>query len=76
MFHTDENMKEYLKQVKLVSLTRNGKFKEASHFMHGNAKVLKHPGNAFVEAYLLYKMGKFSEALNIVKKQEGTDYQA
>ena len=71
MFNTDENMKNYLKQVKLVSLTREGKFKEANRLMHTNAKVLKNPNNLFIEAYILYKIGKYNESLSILNKSNG-----
>lgn len=71
MFNTDQNVKNYLKEVKLVSLTREGKYKEGNHFMHSNAKILKHEGNAFVDAYLLYKLGKYNESLVILKKYDG-----
>ena len=39
--------------------------------MHTNSKILKHSGNAFIEAYLLYKLGKYKEALSIVSKFDG-----
>lgn len=71
MFRTDENVKQYLKQVKLVSLAREGKTKEASHFLHANAQTLKHQGNLFLEAYLHYKLGRYGDALAIANKSDG-----
>ena len=64
-------MKNYLKEVKLVSLTREGKYKEGNHFLHTNAKVLRHEANSFTDAYLLYKLGKYNESLAILKKSNG-----
>ena len=70
MFRTDEDVKLFLQQTKLVCMTRNGMNKESFSFFQKNHKIFKSDKNEFLESYILYKNHKFTEALSMLKKHE------
>ena len=74
MFETDENVSKYLQQLKLVCLANKGEFRNGLKFMSTNSAILQTPNNLFIEAYFLYKVGKYTEALAIIQKQDGKEY--